>query len=114
MSDSWQSLSDDLIEAWKAAERSEQAAKDFSDERLVNGQLLVTPKQYRELLKLAVLRPVGYPLGHPLYVTPLYEIPVLVIPDDGVAHDVGNGMKAVIWDGAIYVGTKGVFDDQRL
>ncbi|MCC9181151.1 hypothetical protein [Mycolicibacterium mageritense] len=84
-----------------------RAAKEFADKYLVDGALLVTPAQHAAIRRAAAatddrLRRWWDPSYSP---SPLVDIPVVVVKDDGLAHPIGNGRYAVVTDNGIYVFT---------
>lgn len=85
-----------------------RAATEFADKYLVDGALLVTPAQHAAIHRAAAATDdrlrrwwdPTYSQGRPMV-----DIPVVVVKDDGLAHDIGNGRYAVVTDRGIYVFT---------
>jgi len=91
------------------AELIEQGRESRSaiDKLLVNGQLLVTPKQFDQLRDIArQWEPRNGPLSKvsdPLHIATLWGIPILVIHSDDQPRDIGKGLMAASFGGDIYV-----------
>ena len=85
-----------------------RAATEFAEKYLVDGALLVTPGQFAQIKRAAAStdrRLRGWWEPDLATMSPLANIPVVVVKDDGLAHDIGNGRYAVVTDNGIHVFT---------
>ncbi|QBP29729.1 hypothetical protein SEA_TYPHA_74 [Mycobacterium phage Typha] len=85
-----------------------RAATEFADKHLVDGKLLVTPRQLAEIKRIAGAtddRLHNWWEPNLTSRSSLANIPVVVVKDDGQAHPIGNGRWAVVTHDGIYVFT---------
>lgn len=105
VSEAWTSVLD-IINSPEVHDAIE-ARRRFDERYLVNGQLLVTPKQHNELMRLSLHRDQIGPAPSPFVHTPKWsDIPVVVVAENMPPLDLGGGKRAVCLGGRIYVFTE--------
>lgn len=99
--DVWALIQQTLVDNREAYEARDRLMRDH----LVNGQLLITGEQYRELRRIEDDKPLSAAV--PGYKPPAWSaVPCVVVPEDGRPIDVGNDQVAFYAQKAIWVVSK--------